>query len=90
MASDTNNSGIYVIEGPARGQSIAVSGDSVTAFVGPAPRGPVDHAVTIENPEDFQKVFGAYLMDFSFLHPTSFFILQGTYECHWGPYDSLS
>lgn len=58
MASDASNSGIYIFEGPARGQPIPVSGDSVTAFVGPAPRGPVDHAVPIDSLEDFQKIFG--------------------------------
>jgi len=56
--SDTSNSGIYVTEGPSRGQPIAVDGDSVTAFVGPAPRGPVDHAVSLDSVADFQKIFG--------------------------------
>jgi hypothetical protein len=56
--ADTSNSGIHVIEGPARGQSIPVDGDSVTAFVSPAPRGPVDHAVSISSSEEFQKIFG--------------------------------
>ena len=59
MTSDTSNSGIYVVEGPERGQEIPVSGDSVTAFVGPTPRGPVDHAVPVSSPEEFQKIFGA-------------------------------
>ncbi len=58
MSSDTSNSGIYVVEGPAQGQPIPVDGDSVTAFVGPTPRGPVDHAVQIEGPEVFLKIFG--------------------------------
>jgi hypothetical protein len=58
MPSDTNNSGIYVVEGPAQGQPIPVDGDSVTAFVGPTPRGPVDHAVKINSPDDFLKNFG--------------------------------
>ena len=56
--ADTSNSGIYVIEGPARGQPVPVDGVSVTAFVSPAPRGPVDHAVSIASPEEFQKIFG--------------------------------
>lgn len=56
--ADTSNSGIYVIESPARGQAIDIDGDSVTAFVGPAPRGPTDHAVHLSAFEDFQKVFG--------------------------------
>lgn len=59
MPSDTGNSGIYVFEGPARGQPIPVDADSVTAFVGPAPRGPVDHAVVIESQDEFLKSFGA-------------------------------
>ncbi len=58
MSSDTCNSGIYVVDGPARGQSIPVDGDSATAFVGPTPRGPVDHAVEISSPEEFLKIFG--------------------------------
>jgi hypothetical protein len=58
MPSDTNNSGIYVVEGPAQGQPIPVDGDSVTAFVGPTPRGPVDHAVQINDTDDFLKNFG--------------------------------
>jgi len=56
--TDSSNSGIYVVEGLARGQSIPVDGESVTAFVGPAPRGPVDRAVRIANPGEFQKIFG--------------------------------
>lgn len=56
--SENSNSGIYVTEGPARGQSIPVGGESITAFVGPAPRGPVDHAVYISAAKDFQHIFG--------------------------------
>jgi len=56
--TDTSNSGIYVFEGPARGQPIPVDGDSVTAFVGPTPRGPVDHAVALQSPDEFFSVFG--------------------------------
>lgn len=56
--TDTSNSGIYVVEGLTRGQAIPVDGESVTAFVGPAPRGPVDHAVRITHPGEFQRIFG--------------------------------
>ena len=56
--SDSSNSGIYVAEDPARGQPIPLDGESVTAFVGPAPRGPVDHAVRVDSSETFQKIFG--------------------------------
>jgi hypothetical protein len=56
--SENSNSGIYVTEGPARGQPILVGGEPITAFVGPAPRGPVDHAVYISAAKDFQHIFG--------------------------------
>ena len=56
--TDSSNSGIYVVEGLARGQAIPVEGESVTAFVGPAPRGPVDRAVRVAHPGEFQKIFG--------------------------------
>lgn len=59
MTTDTSNSGIHVVEGLSRGQGIPVDGDSVTAFVGPAPRGPVDRAIPVTSVEQFQKVFGA-------------------------------
>ena len=58
MSGDTGSSGIYVMEGPARGQPIPVDSDFVTAFVGPAPRGPVDHAVPVASLDEFLKVFG--------------------------------
>ena len=38
-------------------EQIPVDGESLTAFVGPAPRGPVDHAVPVENIETFEKLF---------------------------------
>ena len=59
MATDTSSSGIYVVEGPARGQPVAIDGDSLTAFVGPTPRGPVDRVVPVTSVEEFQKFFGA-------------------------------
>ncbi|MDP6437417.1 MAG: hypothetical protein QF790_10110 [Gammaproteobacteria bacterium] len=59
LSSDTGNSGIYVVEGPAQGQPIPVDGESITAFIGPTPRGPVDHAVPVESLTEFQKIFGA-------------------------------
>lgn len=42
---------------PARGDEIPVDGVSVTAFVGPTPRGPVDRAVAITSPADFEQYF---------------------------------
>ncbi len=43
---------------PAGFVDIPVDAESVTAFIGPAPRGPVDHAVAISSSEEFDKRFG--------------------------------
>ena len=56
-STDTSASGIHVVEGLARGQAIPFDIDSVTAFVAPTPRGPVDRAVQVTCLEDFQKIF---------------------------------
>lgn len=44
--------------GLSRAEQIPADGDSLTAFVGPAPRGPVDHPVRIDSSEAFDKLFG--------------------------------
>ena len=38
--------------------AVPVDGESVTAFVGPAPRGPVDFAVPVNSADEFDKQFG--------------------------------
>ena len=43
---------------PAGIVDISVEAEPVTAFVGPLPRGPVDHAVAISSIEEFEKRFG--------------------------------
>lgn len=61
--------GISVTEIPARGQEIPVSRESVTAFIGPAPRGPVDIPVAVRSLEEFLTRFGVpgYLSRMEFL-----------------------
>ncbi len=46
---------IYGLSGAVQ---IPVDAESVTAFVGPAPRGPVDRAVPVQDTESFEKQFG--------------------------------
>lgn len=55
--TSTDTSAIHVEEGLARGQAIPVDSDSVTAFIAPTPRGPVDRAVEISSSEQFEKMF---------------------------------
>lgn len=63
------SSGISVLEIPARGQPIPVARESVTAFIGPAPRGPVDIPVAIRSLEEFLARFGVpgYLSRMEFM-----------------------
>ena len=71
MTGSTNprNSGISVVEIPARGQVIPATRESVTAFIGPAPRGPVDIPVAVRSLEEFLARFGVpgYLSRMEFM-----------------------
>ena len=53
------NSGIYVLEGMSRGQRIAVRRETVVAFLGPAPRGPVSIPVAIRSISEYLQRFGS-------------------------------
>ena len=57
--SDLTNTGVFVVEGLLRDQSIPVHREAVTAFVGPAPRGPVDRPIQINGFDQYRRVFGA-------------------------------
>jgi hypothetical protein len=57
--SDLTNTGVFVVEGLLRDQSIPVHREAVTAFVGPAPRGPVDRPIKITGYDQYRRVFGA-------------------------------
>lgn len=61
--------GITVLEMPARGQPIPASREGVTAFIGPAPRGPVDIPVAVRSLEEFLARFGVpgYLSRMEFM-----------------------
>ncbi|MGI9309525.1 MAG: hypothetical protein ACR2P6_09695, partial [Gammaproteobacteria bacterium] len=55
--NDTSNSGIYVFEGPSRGQAIPTHRESVAAFLAPTPRGPINRPVEVHSMEDFLRNF---------------------------------
>lgn len=57
--SDLTNTGVFVVEGLSRDQSIPVHRKSVTAFVGPAPRGPVNRPIQITGFDQYCRVYGA-------------------------------
>ena len=50
--------GIHVHEEPGAGQQISLAPTAVTAFVGRALRGPLNHPVTLHSFADYQQVFG--------------------------------
>ena len=58
--SENANSGIYVSESLSSGQAIPVRRDTVVAFLGSAPRGPVGIPVTIGGVDEYLKRFGAH------------------------------
>ena len=66
---ESGSSGISVIEIPPRGQTIPVSRESVAAFIGPAPRGPVNIPVVVRSLDEFLARFGVpgYLSRMEFL-----------------------
>jgi hypothetical protein len=66
---DEGRRGISVVEIPSRGQHIPVSRESVAAFIGPAPRGPVNIPVAVRSLEEFLARFGVpgYLSRMEFL-----------------------
>lgn len=57
--SDLTNTGVFLVEGLSRDQSIPVHRKPVTAFVGPAPRGPVNRPIQITSYEQYLRVYSA-------------------------------
>ena len=55
---DQGTSGISVVEIPPRSQAIPLRRESVAAFIGPAPRGPVNIPVAVRSLEEFLARFG--------------------------------
>jgi len=54
-----SGAGIRVIESPAGEEPIPLRRETVTAFVGPAPRGPANIPVVIESVAEFRRRFGS-------------------------------
>lgn len=76
MAPALNYPGIYVEEVPSGARTIAGAATAVTAFVGRAPRGPVDSdaesPVLLTSQTDYARVFGGLSND----SPLSFAVFQ--------------
>jgi hypothetical protein len=57
--SDSGSSGIFVLEGAPAGDPIPISRETVAAFVGPAPRGPVSIPVAVRSVAEYLSRFGS-------------------------------
>ena len=55
--------GVYIEEIPSGVRTIIGVATSITAFIGRAPRGPVDEPVTINSFGDFERLFGGLWVD---------------------------
>ena len=62
--------GVYVQELPSGSHAIAGVATSITAFIGRAPRGPIDTAITINSQSDYERAFGGLDAD----SPMSFLV----------------
>ena len=57
--SDSGSSGIFVLEGAPAGDPIPISRETIAAFVGPAPRGPVSIPVAVRSVAEYLSRFGS-------------------------------
>jgi phage tail sheath protein FI len=58
MTLTPTSPGVYITEIPSGSRTITGVATAVTAFIGPASRGPVDDPVPVNNFSDFQRAFG--------------------------------
>lgn len=75
--SEDANSGIFVSEELTSGQPIPVRRDTVAAFIGTAPRGPVGIPVTIDSVDEYLRRFGVPGCDTPLLNTVSQFFANG-------------
>lgn len=69
--------GVYIQEIPGGVRTIVGVSTSVTAFVGPAKRGPIDKAVHIFNFSDFERFFGGLAKDSDMSYAVRQFFTNG-------------
>ena len=69
--------GVYIEEIPSGVRTIVGVATSITAFIGRAPRGPVDEASTIFNFGDFERKFGGLHVDYPMGYAMRDFYLNG-------------
>src|SRR5690348_16980467 len=77
MTITTTYPGVYVQEIPSGVRAITGVATSITGFVGPAPRGPANKAVSIGSFADFERSFGGLVRDSGLGYAVRQFYLNG-------------
>ena len=77
MPSTLTYPGVYVEEIPSGVRTIAGVATSIAAFIGLAPRGPVDRATTITSFADFERVFGGIVYEYPLTYAVRDFFENG-------------
>jgi phage tail sheath protein FI len=72
--------GVYIEEVPSGVRTITGVATSIAAFVGRAPRGPVNEAVPITSFGDFERIFGGLNIDSTMSYAVRDFYLNGGAE----------
>ena len=74
--------GVYIEEVPSGVRTITGVATSIAAFVGFTARGPVDRAVRLFNPGDFERTFGALHRDSEVAYAVRQFFENGGTDCY--------
>ncbi|HZF39488.1 MAG TPA: phage tail sheath family protein, partial [Blastocatellia bacterium] len=69
--------GVYIEEVPSGVRTITGVATSITAFIGAAPRGPVNESITINNFGDYERIFGGLYLDSPMSYAARDFYLNG-------------
>jgi phage tail sheath protein FI len=77
MAVQLSYPGVYVDERPSGVRTITGVATSITAFVGRAPRGPVNKAQTVTSYADFERIYGGLWLDSTLGYAVRDFYQQG-------------
>jgi len=77
MAVQLSYPGVYIDERPSGVRTITGVATSITAFVGRAPRGPVNKAQTVTSYADFERIYGGLWIESTLGYAVRDFYQQG-------------
>lgn len=77
MPTQVSYPGVYIEEVPSGVRTITGVATSITAFLGRAPRGPVDDPIPVNSFADFERVFGGVSAEFMMTYAVRDFFLNG-------------